>query len=145
MLALLTTLPMWVKVGAGMGLLMGVMWTANWWNTRDLKRDLASTQQQLKTTQEDAAKAAAEYARNAEREEANRKEQQAAIDKQNQRIAANAARVREVEATAAMTAFRASEESKLIADALRDKSSPIPVGPDGINVWFQQQFPGVTK
>ena len=55
MLAILTALPTWVKVGAGMGLLLGVMQTVNWWNNRDLKRDLAKQEQLLKETQESAA------------------------------------------------------------------------------------------
>ena len=145
MLAILTALPTWVKVGAGMGLLLGVMQTANWWNNRDLKRDLAKQEQLLKETQESAAKAAAESAQQLEREAANRAEQQAAIDRQNQRINSLAARAREVEATAAMAAFRATEEGRLIAEALRDKSSTVPAGYDGMNQYLQQRFQQVRK
>lgn len=138
---------MWVKVAIGAVAVIGLLQLHHWWNTRDIKRDLASTQEQLKTTQEAALEAAKEAARNSEREEANRKDQQAAIEKQNQRIAASAARVREVEANAALTAFRVAEEGRLIAAALRDRSSTVPEGPEGLNVWLTQRFatPGVTK
>lgn len=133
-------LPMWVKVGAAAGLLIGVLELRHWWTTRDLKRDLAKQEETLKKTQEEAAKAAAVYQQNAEREEANRKEQQAAIDKQNQRINAVAARAREAESNAALAAFRVSEEGRLIAEALRDKSSPVPAGPEGMTRWLEQRF-----
>lgn len=145
MLALVAALPMWIKVGAGMGLLMGIMWVSNWWNTRDLKRDLAATQQQLKTTQEEAAKDKALRELHAKQEENNRLELEASIEQQNSRISAAAARARQAETAAALATTRAIEEGRLIADALRDRSSTVPVGPEGMNAWVSQRFREVTK
>lgn len=144
-MALFTAMPMWVKVGAGMGLLMGLMQLTHWWNTRDLKRDLARQEQALKATQEEAAKAAATAQQQLEREAANREAQQAAIDRQNAQITNISARARQAESTAALAALRVSEEGRLIADALRDKSTTVPVGYEAMNAWQEQRFREVTK
>lgn len=144
-LAMFTAAPLWLKVGAGMGLLMGTMWVFNWWNTRDLKRDLANTKQELKTTQEEAAKDKALRELHAKQEENNRLELEASIEQQNSRISAAAARARQAETAAALATTRAIEEGRLIADALRDRSSTVPVGYDGMNSWTKQRFSEVMK
>lgn len=140
MLMFLGALPMWVKVGAGMGLLMGVMWVSNWWNTRGLKAALAETKLELKTTQEEAAKDKALRELHAQQEENNRLELESQIQQQNSRISAAAARARQAETAAALATTRAIEEGRLIADALRDRSSTVPVGPDGMNSYLTQRF-----
>lgn len=142
MVAFFAALPMWVKVGAGMGLLLGIMQVVNWWNTRDLKRDLANAQQTLKITQEESAKAAAEYAINAEREEANRLELELEIDKQNRRINSIAAQAREAQSTATLAALRAQAEGSRIAEELRKTSSEVPPGPESMNEWLRKRVGG---
>lgn len=136
----LTKLPMWVKVGAGMGLLLALMQVVNWWNTRDLKRDLATAKQELKTTQEEAAAASAQRALDAKQEEQNRKDQQAAINKTNARLSTIAAQTREAEALAALAANRALKESEDAADALVDPSSTIPTDPASLNRRLRERF-----
>jgi hypothetical protein len=143
MLAVLTALPMWVKVGAGMGLLMGIMWVSNWWNTRDLKRDLAKQEQLLKQTQEDAAKAEAQRQLHAAQEEQNRLELESQISQQNARISAAAARARQAETAAALATMRAIKDGQDAADALRDPSTKVPVGYEAMNDWTRQRFGGV--
>lgn len=143
-LAMFTALPMWVKVGAAAGLIIGVLELRHWWTTRDLKRDLAKQELALKTTQEAAAKAAADAAQQLEREAANREAQQAAIERQNSQINSISARARQAESTAALAALRVSEEGRLIADALRDKSTTVPIGFEAMNEWIQR-FGEVAK
>jgi hypothetical protein len=142
MLAFVTALPMWVKVGAGMGLLLGIMQLVNWWNTKDLKRDLATTQQALKTTQEEAAKVAAQTALQLQQEEQNRLELESQIARQNARVSDIAQRARQAEAAAESAMLRAIQEGQAAADALRDAKSPVPVGHEGMNQWVAQRFAG---
>lgn len=124
-----------VLLGVGALALVASIWGAVWWNTHGLKKELASTQEQLKTTQDAALEAAKEAARNSEREETNRIKLEDAITRNRQQTAVNSARIREVEATAAIAVMRAVKESRDASDALLDPSTVIPIGPEALNKW----------
>jgi hypothetical protein len=129
-------LPTWVKVGAACGLLLGVMQTVNWWNNRDLKRDLAKQQQLLKETQEAAARTAVDL----QRESDNRANLEAVNARQNAQIRDIATRARQAEAAAALATIRQIKDGEAAADALRQPTTTVPVGEKAMNVWLSERF-----
>lgn len=133
----LRALPLWVKVGAGMGLLLGVMQLMHWWNTRDLKRDLESTRQELKQTQQEAA--GREIA--IQQAEVNRQTLEAEIENQNRRINGIASQARQAQATAALAAMREIQAGKVAAEELRKPTTDVEAGPEGMNAYLDERFP----
>lgn len=131
-------LPTWVKVGAACGLLIAALEVKHWWDTRDLKRDLAKQEQLLK----DAQEAAAQQAFNLQQEALNREKLEEANARQNERINSIAARARQAETAANLATMRALKEGADAADALRDKSTTVPVGEQAMNQWLKERFGG---
>jgi hypothetical protein len=130
---------MWVKVGAGMGLLLAVMQTVNWWNNRDLKRDLAKQEALLKETQEAAARTAVDL----QRESDNRANLEAVNARQNAQIRDIATRARQAEAAAALATIRQLQDGEAAANALRQPTTTVPVGDVAMNRWLSERFGGV--
>lgn len=136
MLLFLKALPLWVKVGAGMGLLLGLMQVVNWWNTRDLKRDLVTAKQELKATQEASARTALDLQREAD----NRAALEEVNKRQNAQIKDIATRARQAEAAAALATIRQIKDGEAAADALRQPTTTVPVGTQAMNRWLTERF-----
>lgn len=124
-----------LKVALGAGVLITGLLAWQWWDTRDLRSDLAEQAKELKETKDAALEAAKEAGRASEREEANRIKLEGAIATQRANDAMMRARVRQAETTAAEAARKVLRDSQDEAAALLNPATPIPEGYEALNAW----------